>query len=51
MGLVIIFPTLITEPSNDGFVNQITMINNAKGIYGSLLFIFLYLLSIFSGLI
>lgn len=32
MGLVIKFPTLITEPSNDGFVNQITMIDNAKGI-------------------
>lgn len=24
MGLVIKFPTLITEPSNDGFVNQIS---------------------------
>lgn len=32
MGLVIKFPTLITEPSNDGFVNQITIIDNAKGI-------------------
>ena len=32
MGLVIKFPTLITEPSNDGFVNQNTMIDNAIGI-------------------
>lgn len=32
MGLVIKFPTLITEPSNDDFVNQITIIDNAKGI-------------------
>lgn len=32
MGLVIKFPTLITEPSNDGFDNQIAMIDNAVGI-------------------
>lgn len=32
MGLIIKFPTLITEPSNDGFVNQTAMIDNAVGI-------------------
>lgn len=32
MGLVIKFPTLITEPSNEGFDNQISMIDNAVGI-------------------
>ena len=32
MGLVIKFPTLITEPSNDGFDNQVAMIDNAIGI-------------------
>ncbi len=32
MALVIKFPTLITEPSNDGFVNQNAMIDNAIGI-------------------
>ena len=32
MGLVIKFPTLITEPTNDGFANQMAMIDNAIGI-------------------
>lgn len=32
MGLVIKFPTLITEPANEGFDNQIAMVDNAKGI-------------------
>ena len=32
MGHVVKFPTLITEPSNDGFVSQRAMIDNAIGI-------------------
>lgn len=32
MGLIIKFPTLITEPSEGGFDNQVSMIDNAVGI-------------------
>lgn len=33
MGLVIKYPTLITEPTKDGFDNQVAMIDNVTAIF------------------